>query len=275
LVVSATDVAVNVTVAGFGIAAGPVNVTAAPEALEAGATAPHVAALQPVPVTTQVTPLFAESFATVAVNAWVPLTTTLAVVKDNVTDTGAAPVVNVILVVADFVASATDVAVSMTVPGLGIVAGAVYVTGVPEALDAGATVPHVAPLQPMPESAQVTPLLAESFATVAISACVAPTGTLTVGRDIVTVIALGVGVPPPPPLLETDPEQPEISEIAKSVTRTLERDSRPVPNGFTENLPKMTIYIFLELSCPGGWSKLFVPAQDTNAPWCLELHAEE
>ena len=65
----------------------------------------------------------------------------------------------VIVVVAVFVVSATDVAVNVTVAGEGTVGGAVYVMAVPEALEAADSVPQVAPVQPLPVSVQVTPLL--------------------------------------------------------------------------------------------------------------------
>jgi hypothetical protein len=79
-----------------------------------------------------------------------------------------------IVIDAVLVPSATDVAIRVTVGGFGGVAGAVYVTDAPDALVAGDTTPHVAPLQPAPDTAQLTPLPAESFATVAITVCVAP-----------------------------------------------------------------------------------------------------
>jgi len=44
------------------------------------------------------------------------------------------------------------------------------VIGVPEALVATESVPQVAVLQPAPDSAQLTPLFAESFCTVAVNA---------------------------------------------------------------------------------------------------------
>jgi hypothetical protein len=121
---SATEVAFNVTVAGVGTLPGAVYVTAEPEALVVGETVPQAAPLQPVPVTVHVTPLLAESLATVAVKACVPFTVTLAVVSDKVTVIGAAAVVTVIVADADFVVSATDVAFSVTVAGLGTAAGA-------------------------------------------------------------------------------------------------------------------------------------------------------
>ena len=208
---------------------------------------PQAAPVQPLPVTVQATPFPAESPVTFAVKACVPPTATDAVGSDSVTaTTGVA--VNVMVVLADFVPSATDVAVNVTVAGLGTPTGAVYVTGAPDALDPGATVPHVGPLQPAPDKAQVTPLLPESFATVAVNVCVVPTGTLTVATDIATEINAGGGVLPPPPLpLElTDPAQPEIKAIVSSVTTAIERGARPVLIRFTVESPKFTALLFLE-----------------------------
>lgn len=90
-----------------------------------GATEPQAAAVQPAPVNDHVTPWFAESFVTVAVNAWVAFTARVAVVADSVTATPVGAVVKVIVVIADFVVSATDVAVKVTVAGFGAAAGAV------------------------------------------------------------------------------------------------------------------------------------------------------
>jgi len=202
--------------------------------------------VQPAPVTVHVTPLPAASPVTVAVRACVPFTTTLAVANDSVTATlGVA--VNVIVVLADFVASATEVAVSATVAGLGTAAGAVYVTGAPDALDAGVTVPHVAPLQPAPDNVQVTPLLPESFVTVAMKVCVVPTCTTAVASDIATEIAAGGGMLPPLPLEFTDPAQPEINVNASSVTTAIERGSKPVLVRFTVESPNLVRNFFLEL----------------------------
>jgi hypothetical protein len=69
----------------------------------------------------------------------------------------------VILALADDLRSATEVAVSVTVGGLGAFAGAVYVTDAPEALEVVERVPQRAPAQPGPESVHVTPLLWGSF----------------------------------------------------------------------------------------------------------------
>jgi hypothetical protein len=98
----------------------------------------------------------------------VPATITLAVVDDSDTAIGAGAAETVIVVVAVFVASATEVAVTVTLAGVGAALGAVYVTGAPLALLNGDTLPHAAPLQPAPDTVQLTPLFAESFVTVAV-----------------------------------------------------------------------------------------------------------
>jgi hypothetical protein len=165
-----------------------------PDALALADNVPHVAPLQPVPESFQVTPLFAGSFVTVAVNACIAPACTLAVGGATVTAIGAGAAVTVIVAEADFVVSATDVAVSVTVGGVGTFAGAVYVIATPEPLDAADNVPHVAPLQPAPESAHVTPLLAGSLVTVAVNGCAAPTCTLAVVGATVTLIGNGGAV---------------------------------------------------------------------------------
>lgn len=163
--VSATEVALSVTVAGDGTVAGAVNVIAVPEALELADNVPQVAPLQPVPVRVHVTPLFCASFVTVAVKFWVLLTLIVADVGATLMPTGA---VTVIAAVELLVVSATDIAFNVTAAGLGTLAGALYVTEVVVALD---SVPHVAPLHPVPESDQVTPLAPVSFVKVAVKFC--------------------------------------------------------------------------------------------------------
>jgi hypothetical protein len=68
----------------------------------------------------------------------------------------------------DFVVSATEVAVRLTVGGFGIDEGAVYVTLVEVTFERE---PQVAPLQPAPDSAQVTPRAVESFWSTAVKTC--------------------------------------------------------------------------------------------------------
>jgi hypothetical protein len=187
-VVSVTEVAVNVTVAGDGRPAGAVYSTATPDALAVGATVPHVAPLQPTPDNVQVTPLFVVSLVTVAVKGALVPRSTLCVVGETVTPIGPAGDVTVMPAAACLVESDTDVATNTTSAGLGTVAGAVYVTATPDALEAGATVPQVAPVQPVPDSAHVAPCFAGSFPTVAVNVVVAFVITFTAVCDRVTVI---------------------------------------------------------------------------------------
>lgn len=62
---------------------------------------------------------------------------------------------------------------------------------VPDALLAADRVPHAAPLQPAPDSVQVTPFAAESPCTVAVNACVPAATTLAIVDDSVTEIGTG------------------------------------------------------------------------------------
>jgi hypothetical protein len=158
--VSATGEAVNVIAPGEGTFAGAVYVIAAPEALEVADRMPQVVPLQPAPFNVQLTPLFCASFCTVALKACVcPAWTDAA---GGVTATaiagGGAALVSVIVATAVLELSATDVAVAVTDAGEGTFAGAVYVIAAPEALEVADRLPQAAPLQPTPESAQITPL---------------------------------------------------------------------------------------------------------------------
>ena len=85
---------------------------------------PQAAPVQPVPDRLQLTPLFAESFCTVALKPLDCDTCTDAEVGFTVTEIGGGGVVMVMVAEADLVLSATDVACSVTVAGLGAVAGA-------------------------------------------------------------------------------------------------------------------------------------------------------
>jgi hypothetical protein len=71
---------------------------------------------------------------------------------------GGVALVIVIVVAADLVASATDLAVNVTVAGLGTLEGAAYVIAVPEAPVVADKVPQAAPLHPEPLRVQLTPL---------------------------------------------------------------------------------------------------------------------
>lgn len=85
---------------------------------------PQVEPEQPEPDRAHVTPLFAESFATMAVKFCVPLTATDAVLGETDTVIGGAAA-TVIVAVAVLVVSVAEVAFSVTVAGVGTVAGAV------------------------------------------------------------------------------------------------------------------------------------------------------
>ena len=75
--------------------------------------------------------------------------------------------VRVMVAEADFVASVTEVAVRVTVAGVGGVAGAAY-------FPVASIVPQLAPVQPVPERLQVTAWLAPLGLTVAVNCCTPP-----------------------------------------------------------------------------------------------------
>ncbi len=100
------------------------------------------------------------------------------------------PTVSVIVAARDLVVSATEVALIVTAGFAGSAAGAVYVEGAPLAVAAGATVPHPGEHEVPPwVSAQVTPLFAGSFRTVAVYCCVALTGIRAAPGETETLIA--------------------------------------------------------------------------------------
>ncbi len=100
---------------------------AVPEALEVADNAPQVAAPQPAPVSVQVTPLFRESFCIVAVMLAVFPVCTEPLVLATLTTIAAGGVLRLMVtfVDADLEASATEVAVIVTVAGDGTLPGAV------------------------------------------------------------------------------------------------------------------------------------------------------
>ena len=95
---------------------------AIPEALDVVDKLPHVAPLQPVPLSVHVTPWFCPSFETVAVKLCVSPTFTVAVNGDTTTEIAGA---TVIVEEKLRVPSATEVALIVTVAGDGTAAGAV------------------------------------------------------------------------------------------------------------------------------------------------------
>jgi hypothetical protein len=86
---------------------------------------PQLAPEQPVPESDHVTPLFCESFCTAALKFAVVETCTESDVGLTETKIGGGPAVIVKVAVADFVPSLTDVALIVTVAGVGTDAGAV------------------------------------------------------------------------------------------------------------------------------------------------------
>jgi hypothetical protein len=88
-------------------------------------SAPQAAPAQPVPVRVQLTPLPEGSFCTMALKPVDCEDCTEAVGGFTETETGGGGVVMVMIAAADFVPSEIEVAVKVTVLGVGAVAGAV------------------------------------------------------------------------------------------------------------------------------------------------------
>jgi hypothetical protein len=133
----------------------------------------------------------------------------------TLTPVGGGPAaVTVIVADADFVPSLTDVAVSVTVAGLGTVAGPVYVTAVPDALLVGDTAPHAPAVAH--DAAHVTPFAALSLLTVAVKLCVPLAATDAVAGATVTVIP-GIVVPPSPAVLDVPPHPPKTTIPAAEI----------------------------------------------------------
>jgi hypothetical protein len=86
---------------------------------------PQLLPLQPDPANDHVTPLFCESFATDAVNAAVPMLACTFELPGEIETETTGLAVRVIVAAALFVVSVTEVAVSVTVTGLGTAPGAV------------------------------------------------------------------------------------------------------------------------------------------------------
>lgn len=137
---------------------------------------PQAAPEQPVPERVHVTALFVEPV-TAAINCCLFPAITCTAGGDTLTTTGGTIVT---AAVADFVVSAFEVAFTATSAGLGTTAGAVY-----KPLDV--TVPQRAPLQPVPDTLQVTPLFGFPFTT-AVNCCVCPATTWAVVGEIATTV---------------------------------------------------------------------------------------
>jgi hypothetical protein len=133
-----------------------------PLGVTVGSKLPHWALPQ---VTDHVTPAFALSLLTVAVNAAVALVTTEVGGAFRVTDMGAFGAEIVIVAVADLVESVTDVAITVTVAGLGTALGAEYFVAAPLPVEVAERLPQPEPPQ---ETDHFTPALALSLLTTAV-----------------------------------------------------------------------------------------------------------
>jgi hypothetical protein len=139
----------------------------------------------------------------------------------------------------DLEESEAEVAVTVTVAGFGTALGAVYITETPEALLVADSVPHVAPVHPIPETVQFTPAFFESFATVAVSDICKPVCTDMLAGVTVTCIA-GGGVFPPP----------VFGTVAQPATSRLTPHTPASPN-FSKILRKM-FFEFANVVSPGS-----------------------
>jgi hypothetical protein len=224
-----------------------------PDALEELDSVPHVAPLQPLPDRAQVTPLFCESFCTVPVNRCEAPLCTLALVGVTVTTISAGAAVTVIVAVADFVVSATDVAVKVTVAGEGTLDGAVYVMAVPDALEEADSAPHDEPLQPAPESDQVTPLPELSLLTVDVNDC----PWLTCTEALVGERLTAIDAPEGPVLSEVElDEQPHRNAAARIVTAQKHSETRSAKARVTDKvLPSLDFWICELPRFSGGRSR--------------------
>jgi len=126
------------------------------------------------PFTSQVTDELAAPF-TIAVNCWVPKLATLAALGDTLTVPAAVAAVTVTLADPDF-ASASEVAVTLTVAGFGTVAGAVYIPPL-----------EILPFAVPPSTLQVTAVFDVPL-TVAVNCCVLPVATVAVAGTTETAI---------------------------------------------------------------------------------------
>lgn len=164
-------------------------------------------------MTLQVTlPLPGSKFVVLVNCAVVPACT---VAVPGVTETVIAT--TVMLVEPDFVESATEVAVMLTFRSLaGGVAGAEYVTATPLADVVGETEPQDEEEQ---DTAHFTPMLLESFATVAVRFAVTPACTVAMLAETDTLVGGGGAAEPPP--------QPDTTmERVPTNSKTAPRESR-------------------------------------------------
>lgn len=217
LVESATEVALMLICAGLGTAIGAVY-----RPLEV--MVPQALPVQPTPEILHVTLVLAEPV-TDAVNCCCLPTTTCAEVGEIFTATDGTIVAIAVL---SLLGSATDVAVTLTWAGLGTVVGAVY-----KPLEL--IVPQAFPVQPAPDTSQVT-LVSVEPVTVAVNCCCLPATTCVEAGETFTTTG-GSRVTAADEDLETS-----ASEVAVTVTdagegRTDGALYRPVPLTTPQALP--------------------------------------
>ena len=159
------------------------------------------------------------------------------------------PDVTVIVADADFVPSLTDVAVSVTVAGLGTAAGAVYVIAVPEELVVADRDPQ--PFAVAQDAAQVTPFATLSLLTVAVKLCVPLIATVAVVGD--TVTAIPEGVVPPSPVEPDPPPHPPRSPIPATETTAANKIShtRRARTRITHSLQYSSLRVLQRLASGG------------------------
>lgn len=210
-VVSVTDVAVIATLPPGGTVAGDVYTVVVPLAVLDRLNNPH----EPLGMQLQVTPAFAESFVITA--------EMLAVADRARLAGGTAPksteIGKLTPPAANLVLSETEVAVIVTLPPVGAVAGAVYAVAAPLDVDAGLKVPQ----DMVGVQLQVTPLPAESFITRAETLAV-PSAAIVDGGATENVTEMGCGVGPGPELEpdELPPPQPANKTATASIARMSE-----------------------------------------------------
>lgn len=157
------------------------------------------------PFTSQVTDVLAAPF-TVAVNCWVPKLATLAVLGDTLTVLAPVAAVTVTLADPNFVESACETAVTLTVAGFGTAAGAVYIPPL-----------EMVPLEAPPLTLQVTAVF-DVPVTVAVNCCALPVATVAVaGTTETAIVVLGVWLAVPAQPHSAKPAKPKTSKERRRI----------------------------------------------------------
>jgi hypothetical protein len=121
------------------------------------------------------------------------------------------------------------------------------VTAVPDALLAAERVPHVAPLQPAPDRAQVTPLPALSLVTVAVNGWLCPTCADIVAGETATEI----GAATPATSWFEPPPQPDSNPSVVIVNAN--KDCAACPACSRIKAVSLSVGVFGDLRLRGGW----------------------